>query len=63
LKIAEQISAQAPLAVRLSKIALNQAAGAIDASQMIEMLAQAICFGSDEKTGRMEAFLSKRAKS
>jgi enoyl-CoA hydratase len=60
-ELAAQIAAQAPLAVRLAKAALNQAAGAGDTATLVQMLAQAVLFESPEKHQRMEAFLQRRA--
>jgi enoyl-CoA hydratase len=60
--MAEQIAKNAPLAVRMSKLALNQAAGALDPGTWTEILAQALCFEDPEKSERMQAFLAKRRK-
>ena len=51
----------APLAVRLAKVALNAAVNTVDRrSTMVEYLSQGILFESEEKKKRMTAFLEKK---
>ena len=51
----------APMAVRLAKVALNAAVNTVDRrSTMVEYLSQGILFESDEKKKRMTAFLEKK---
>jgi enoyl-CoA hydratase len=60
-EVAGKILARAPLAVRLAKMALNQASRApLDAGLTIETLVQAILFESKDKHEGMTAFLEKR---
>lgn len=60
-EVARKILARAPLAVRLAKLSLNQAARTpLDAGLMIETLVQAILFESKDKYEGMTAFLEKR---
>ncbi len=63
IDMARRIALRAPMAVRLSKLALNAATG-LDAESAVlfESIAQAICFESDEKHRRMQAFLDKRGE-
>ncbi|HYC79271.1 MAG TPA: enoyl-CoA hydratase-related protein [Planctomycetota bacterium] len=59
----KQCVANAPLAVRLAKVALNAAVNTVDRrSTMVEYLSQGILFDTDEKTRRMTDFLEKKAK-
>jgi enoyl-CoA hydratase len=51
----------APLAVRLAKVALNAAVNTVDRrSTMVEYLSQAVLFDTDEKKRRMTAFLERK---
>jgi enoyl-CoA hydratase/carnithine racemase len=51
----------APLAVRLAKVALNAAVNTVDRrSTMVEYLSQGILFESEDKKKRMTAFLEKK---
>jgi enoyl-CoA hydratase len=51
----------APMAVRLAKVALNAAVNTVDRrSTMVEFLSQGILFESEEKHERMRAFLEKK---
>ncbi len=55
------IMKNAPLAVRLAKVALNAAVNTVDRrSTMVEYLSQAVLFDTDEKKRRMTAFLEKK---
>ncbi|HMS16550.1 MAG TPA: enoyl-CoA hydratase-related protein [Planctomycetota bacterium] len=59
----EEILANDPLAVRLSKWALNAAVNSVDRRhQMLECAAQGMTFENPEKTRRMTAFLEQRKK-
>jgi enoyl-CoA hydratase len=61
-RLAGRILARGPLAVRLAKLALNASARVDqDSGLLIETLAQAICFESDDKREGTTAFLEKRA--
>lgn len=57
--LADRISAQDPLAVRITKRVF---AAPRDAHPHIDELAQAILFESDAKFGRMQAFLDRKKK-
>jgi enoyl-CoA hydratase len=60
-EMAKRILRQGPLAARLAKIALNASARVdMDSGLLIETLAQAICYGSDDKMEGTSAFLEKR---
>ncbi len=60
--LAARILSRGPLAIRLARLALN-ASSRVDADSglLIETLAQAICFESEDKLEGMSAFLEKRA--
>ena len=61
LALAERVLSRGPLAVRLAKLALNASARVdLDSGLLIETLAQAICFESDDKQEGTTAFLEKR---
>lgn len=61
LALAERVLARGPLAVRLAKMALNASARVdLDSGLMIETLAQAVCFESEDKAEGTSAFLEKR---
>jgi enoyl-CoA hydratase len=60
-ELAKKILRQGPLAARLAKIALNASSRVdLDSGLLIETLAQAICYGSDDKQEGTVAFLEKR---
>jgi enoyl-CoA hydratase len=60
-ELARRILRQGPLAARLAKAALNAAARVdLDSGLLIETLAQAICYESDDKREGTSAFLEKR---
>ena len=60
-EMAKKILRQGPLAARLAKIALNASARVdMDSGLLIETLAQAICYSSDDKMEGTTAFLEKR---
>jgi enoyl-CoA hydratase len=60
-ELAKKILRQGPLAARLAKLSLNAAARVdLDSGLMIETLAQAICYGSEDKQEGTSAFLEKR---
>jgi enoyl-CoA hydratase len=60
-ELARRILRQGPLAARLAKLALN-ASGRVDLDSglLIETLAQALCYQSDDKQEGTTAFLEKR---
>src|SRR5918993_4528428 len=60
-ELAKKVLRQGPLAARLAKLALN-ASGRVDMDSglLIETLAQAICYDSDDKREGATAFLEKR---
>jgi enoyl-CoA hydratase len=60
-ELAKKILRQGPLAARLAKLALNASARVdMDSGLLIETLAQAICYGSEDKIEGTSAFLEKR---
>ena len=60
-ELAKRILRQGPLAARLAKLALNASARVdLDSGLLIETLAQAICYGSEDKQEGTAAFLEKR---
>jgi enoyl-CoA hydratase len=60
-EMAKKILRQGPLASRLAKIALNASARVdMDSGLLIETLAQALCYGSEDKMEGTAAFLEKR---
>jgi enoyl-CoA hydratase len=60
-ELAKKILRQGPLAARLAKLALNASARVdMDSGLLIETLAQAICYDSDDKQEGATAFLEKR---
>jgi enoyl-CoA hydratase len=59
--LARTIAGHAPLAVRLSKAALNVNAGTSIPSDMVDAFGQAILFESADKQARMTAFLEKKS--
>jgi enoyl-CoA hydratase len=60
-ELAKKILRQGPLAARLAKIALNASARVdLDSGLLIETLAQALCYSSDDKQEGTTAFLEKR---
>lgn len=61
LELAKEIVNNAPLALRVAKIALNSAARGLETSSL-ERLGQGLLFDSTEKRERMTAFLEKRGK-
>lgn len=59
--LAERILSRGPLAIRLAKTAINAAARVdLESGLLIETLAQAICFQSEDKQEGTTAFLDKR---
>jgi enoyl-CoA hydratase len=63
-RLAERILSRGPLAVRLAKLAVNASARVdLESGLLIETLAQAICFQSDDKQEGTTAFLEKRPPS
>ncbi len=61
LELAKEVVNNAPLALRVAKIALNSAAKGSETSSL-ERLGQGLLFDSTEKRERMTAFLEKRGK-
>jgi enoyl-CoA hydratase len=60
-EMAKKILRQGPLAAKLAKIALNASARVdLDSGLLIETLAQALCYSSDDKIEGTTAFLEKR---
>ena len=60
-ELARRILRQGPLAARLAKLALNASARVdLDSGLLIETLAQAICYASEDKQEGASAFLEKR---
>lgn len=60
-ELAKRILRQGPLAARLAKLVLNASARVdLDSGLLIETLAQAVCYGSDDKQEGTTAFLEKR---
>jgi enoyl-CoA hydratase len=60
-ELAKRILKQGPLAARLAKVALNASARVdLDSGLLIETLAQAICYDSEDKREGATAFLEKR---
>ena len=60
-ELAKRILRQGPLAARLAKLALNASARVdLDSGLLIETLAQALCYGSEDKLEGTSAFLEKR---
>jgi enoyl-CoA hydratase len=60
-ELAKKILRQGPLAARLAKLSLNASARVdLDSGLLIETLAQAICYESDDKQEGTTAFLEKR---
>lgn len=58
--LAERIAKQGPLAVRISKQALNASARPHPGFETLDVLGQALCFDSDDKRNRMQAFLDRK---
>ena len=60
-ELAKKILRQGPLAARLAKLALNASSRVdLDSGLLIETLAQAICYESEDKQEGTTAFLEKR---
>ena len=60
-ELGKKILRQGPLAARLAKLALNASSRVdLDSGLLIETLAQAICYGSEDKQEGTAAFLEKR---
>ena len=60
-ELAKKILRQGPLAARLAKMALNLSARIdLDSGLVVETLAQAICYASEDKQEGTAAFLDKR---
>jgi len=60
-ELAKKILRQGPLAARLAKVALNASARVdMDSGLLIETLAQALCYNSEDKMEGTTAFLEKR---
>jgi enoyl-CoA hydratase len=60
-ELAKRILRQGPLAARLAKVALHASSRVdLDSGLLIETLAQAICYSSDDKQEGTSAFLEKR---
>ena len=60
-ELAKKILRQGPMAAKLAKIALNASARVdMDSGLLIETLAQALCYSSEDKLEGTTAFLEKR---
>jgi len=60
-ELAKKVLRQGPLAARLAKVALNASARVdMDSGLLIETLAQALCYSSEDKLEGTTAFLEKR---
>ena len=60
-ELAKRILRQGPLAARLAKLSLNASARIdLDSGLLVETLAQAICYASEDKQEGTSAFLEKR---
>jgi enoyl-CoA hydratase len=60
-ELAKRILRQGPLAARLAKLSLNASSRVdLDSGLLIETLAQAICYSSEDKQEGTSAFLEKR---
>jgi enoyl-CoA hydratase len=60
-ELAKKILRQGPLAARLAKLSLNASARVdLDSGLLIETLAQALCYSSEDKLEGTTAFLEKR---
>jgi enoyl-CoA hydratase len=60
-ELAKKMLRQGPLAARLAKVALNASARVdLDSGLLIETLAQALCYSSEDKHEGTTAFLEKR---
>ena len=60
-ELARKVLRQGPLAARLAKLSLNASARVdLDSGLLIETLAQAICYASEDKQEGTSAFLDKR---
>jgi enoyl-CoA hydratase len=57
-RLADRISSQVPLAVRLTKASLHAPS---DAHPLVDDLVQAVLFETEEKTQRMTSFLERKA--
>ncbi len=62
LAVARQIASHGQLAVRVSKLALNAAGRPNPSFETLDVLGQALCFDSDDKRARMQAFLDRRQR-
>jgi enoyl-CoA hydratase len=58
-ELLDEIAAGSPLAVRLTKLAVD---APVDAHPQLELLGQAVLFEDDEKRARMTAFLERRTR-
>jgi enoyl-CoA hydratase len=60
-ELAKKVLRQGPLAARLAKLSLNASARVdLDSGLLIETLAQALCYSSEDKLEGTTAFLEKR---
>lgn len=60
-ELAKRVLKQGPLAARLAKLSLNASSRVdLDSGLLIETLAQALCYDSDDKLEGTTAFLEKR---
>ena len=62
MQIAKEIAKQGPLAVRISKLAINASGRPNPVFETLDTLGQAVCFDSEDKHQRMQAFLQRKKK-
>ncbi len=60
MELASEIARQGALAVRISKLALNASGRTNPVFETLDTLGQAVCFESEDKHARMQAFLERK---
>ena len=61
LTVAEKICSLSPVAIRVCKEAINQAAqSSLHAGLAYEVMAETLCFSSEDRSEGIQAFLDKR---
>jgi enoyl-CoA hydratase len=59
--VAEKICSLSPVAIRICKEAINQAAqSSLNAGLAYEVMAETLCFSSEDRSEGLQAFLDKR---